>query len=194
VGLIKTKAKNMGRKSRNENSRHPKKNNIKIPGNISWNMKLSDLQITSKQKDATCEIRDCELPKLIGLLADIATGIWRLKKKFSAVKIDDLPDEIKKAHRHLESIWDALSSAKVKVRDHTGEKYPHGNPQLDAIAFQPSSSLHVEMITETIKPSIFYNDKLIQRGEVIVATPDTTELKNNSKTGNSSDNKERSGE
>lgn len=179
------------RKAKNSN-----KINTNIPGSILGREKIKPpkLQTISQQKGGTCEVRDCELPKLIGLVADIATGIWRIKNKFSAINIDDLPEEIKKAYRHVESTLDALSSARVDVRDHTGEKYPHGNPQLDAIAFQPSSAVHVEMITETIKPSIFYNDKLIQRGEVIVATPDTTELKKNSNIKNSSENKERGGE
>jgi len=161
----------MGQKSRNKKAKHPKRNKINLLSNLSWNTKPSNLQITSKQKDATCEVRDCELPKLIGLLADIATGIWRIKKKFSAVKIDDLPDEIKKAHRHHESICDMLKNAKVEIRDHTGEKFPQGNPALKVIAFQPTPSVQYEVIAETIKPTIYYNGRLIQMGQVIVETP-----------------------
>lgn len=165
----------MGQKSRNKKAKHPKRNKINLLSNLSWNTKPSNLQITSKQKDAACKVRDCELPKLIGLLADIATGIWRIKKKFSAVKIDDLPDEIKKAHRQLESIWDTLISAKVEIRDHTGEKFPQGNPALKVIAFQPTPSVRYEVIAETIKPTIYYNGRLIQMGQVIVEKPQSTE-------------------
>lgn len=134
------------------------------------------LKGASKQENAKCQVYDCEIHKLIGLLADVATGIWRIKNKFSAVGVNDLPDEIKKAYRHVESTWDALASAKVEVCDHTKEKYVAGMA-LNVIAFQPSSSVHTEMITETIKPSIFYNGKLIQMGDVIVETPEKTQSK-----------------
>lgn len=180
----------MGQKSRNKRAKHPKRNKINLLSNLSWNTKPSNLQITSKQKDAKCKEYDCEIHKLVGLVADIATGVWRIKKKFSAVKIDDLPDEIKKAYRHVESTWDAIYSAKVEVRDYENEKYIPSR-DVKSIAFQPSSSVHIETITETIKPSIFYNNKLIQMGEVIVATPDTIELEKNSNIENTSDNKGR---
>jgi len=121
------------------------------------------------------QISDSEVKKLQKLIADIATGIWRIKKKFSAVKIDDLPDEIKKANRHLESILDTLKNAKVEIRDHTGEKFPQGNPALKVIAFQPTHSVQYEVIAETIKPTIYYNGELIQMGQVIVEIPQSTE-------------------
>ena len=180
----------MEQNPRNKKPKHPKKNNTKIPGNISWNMRPSNVQMTSKQKDATCEVRDYELPKLIGLIADIATGIWRMKNKFKTVKIDDMPDEIKKVCRHLESTLDALSNAKVEVRDQTDEKYVAGMA-LKVITFQPSSSVHIQMISETIRPSIFYNDKLIQMGEVIVKTPEKTESKESNNIKNVREHKER---
>ena len=83
-----------------------------------------------------------------------------------------------------------LSSAKVELRDYDKEKYVDGMA-LKVIAFQPSSSCHVKTIIETIKPSIFYNDKLIQIGEVIVATPDKTEFKKKGNVADVCDNKER---
>ncbi len=164
----------MGQKSRNKKAKHPKRNKINLLSNLSWNMKPSNLQITSKQKVAACEVRDCELPKLIALLADVATGIWRIKNKFSTVDIDGLPDEIKKAYRHVESTWDALSSAEIEIRDQTGEKFPQGNPALKVIAFQPTPSVQYEVIAETIKPTIYYNGRLIQMGQVIVEKPQST--------------------
>lgn len=161
----------MGKKRKK--TKHSSKINIKLPARIFGKMKIkpSNLQITSKQKAAACEVRDCELPKLIALLADVATGIWRIENKFSDVDIDGLPDEIKKAHRHHESICDMLKNAKVEIRNHTGEKFPQGNPALKVVAFQPTPSVQYEVIAETIKPTIYYNGRLIQKGQVIVETP-----------------------
>ena len=164
---------------------------INIPGNISWNMKPTNSQTASQQKEPICREYDCEIRKLMELVADIATGIWRIKNNFSTVNLNDLPDEVKKAYRHIESTWDALNSAQVNVLSHTGEKYPHGNPQLDVIAFEPSSSVQIEIITETIKPTIFFKDTKIQMGQVVVAKPKETKSKENNKSNNICENKER---
>ena len=133
----------------------------------------SSLKSISKQENTQCKVYDREVNELKKLLADVATGIWRIKNKLSAVDIEAFSDDVKKACRHLESTWDALSSAKVEVRDYTKEKYVTGMA-LNVIAFQPSSSVKTEIITETIKPSIFYKGKLIQMGDVIVETPENT--------------------
>ena len=101
--------------------------------------------------------------------------------------------EIKKAYRHVESTCDALKSANIEIQGHSNEKYVPGMA-LKVIAFQPTSSVQTEKIAETIKPSVFYNDILIQVGEVIVATPDTTEHKKNSNIKSNDENKERGGE
>jgi len=133
-------------------------------------------QVTGTPK-AECELRqipESEVKSFQKLIADIATAVWRMRDKFKKVNIDDLPDEITKAHRHLESIWDTLKNAKVEIRDHTGEKFPQGNPALKVIASQPTPSVQYEVITETIKPTIYYNGKLIQMGQVIVEAPQST--------------------
>lgn len=112
---------------------------------------------------------------LLKLIADITTGLWRIKNKFSSIDKDQLPDEMQKANRHLQSTWDALTTCKVEVSDHTGEKFPQGNPALKIIASQPTPSVQYEVITETIKPTIYYNGRLIQMGQVIVEKPQSTE-------------------
>jgi hypothetical protein len=112
---------------------------------------------------------------LLKLLAEVATGMWRIKRKFSAIDTDQLQDEMKKAHRYVQSTWDALTSNKVEIRDHTNEKFPEGNPALKVIAFQPTSSVQYEVIAETIKPTVYYNGRLIQMGQVIVEIPQSTE-------------------
>jgi len=185
----------MRRKSRDKKPKYSSSIKMNIPSKVfvSPETKPSNLRGTSQQKNTTCEVLDCELPKLIALIADVATSIWRIKNKFSAVNIDDLPDEIKKAYRHVESTCDALASVKVEVRDHTNKKYVAGMA-LNVIAFQPSSSVRTEMITETIKPSIFYNGKLIQMGDVIVERPEKTQSKKSDSVEDDCETKERNEE
>lgn len=107
------------------------------------------------------------------LIADVATGLWRIRKKVLPDGAGEPPEGMRSVYRHVEAVWDALTAAKVEIRDHTNERYVTGMA-LKVIAFQPVPSVQVETILETIKPSVFHQDRLIQRGEVIVATPERT--------------------
>lgn len=181
-------------KKKDRKAKQSSETNVKIPVNIFGNMKtkLPNLKTAAKQKTVACEVYDCEINELLRLIADIATGMWRIKNKFSA-NIEDLPDEIKKAQRHLESTLDVLENANIEIRGHSNERYVAGMA-LKVIAFQPTPSIKTERITETIKPSVFYKDNLIQMGQVIVETPDTTESPKNTNMNDVCENKERSGE
>jgi len=114
------------------------------------------------------------LPKR--LLADVGTGLWRLRQRMLQPGSDQPLEEMRRAYRHLQSIWDALAEAGVEIRDHTGEPVPQGGIYaLKVLAYQPTPSLEREQVIETIKPSIYQGTETLQMGEVIVGTPDTAE-------------------
>ena len=112
-----------------------------------------------------------EMREFYAVIADVATGLWRIRRRMVRDGNGEMPDETRKIFRHVESAWDNLSDRSVEVRDQTNEKYVSGMA-LKVIAFQPTPGTRSKMIAETIKPSIFYKDTLIQQGEVIVATPE----------------------
>lgn len=110
-------------------------------------------------------------------LADIGTGLWRLRQKMVQPGTDRPLEEMRRAYRHLESIWDALTQAGVEIHDHTGESVPEGGIYaLKTIAFQPTPGIAREKVIETIKPTVYYKDQMIQMGEVIVGTPETPDV------------------
>ena len=117
---------------------------------------------------------------LLDLFAGIATNLWKIKNRKDIKDCSSISGDLRKAFRHYETAWDLLANEGFEIRDHINKKYVAGMA-LKVIAFQPSSSVHIEMISETIKPSIFYNDKLIQMGEVIVKTPEKIESKESNK-------------
>jgi len=140
-----------------------------------WSEEL--LKAIEKEAETESHIQTKPAPKtetkdLLLLVADIATGLWRIDKKTTIDDTSQTQDSVRSIRRHVESTLDALTTAKVEIRDHTGEKYVTGMA-LRVIAFQPTRSVRIEKVSETIKPSVFYKDKLIQRGEVIVETPET---------------------
>jgi hypothetical protein len=105
-------------------------------------------------------------------LGEIGTGLWRLKKKMVQPGTDMPFDEMRKAYRHFESVWDALQEAGIEIQDHTETPYDPGM-SLKVIAFQPVKGIDREKVIETVKPSIYYKNHLLRMGEVIVGTVET---------------------
>ncbi len=105
-------------------------------------------------------------------LADIGTGLWRLRQKMVQPGTDRPLEEMHRAYRHLESVWDALSQAGVEIQDHTNALFDPGM-SLRVIAFQPMPGIRREKVIETIKPTIYFKSQPIQMGEVIVGRPET---------------------
>lgn len=103
-------------------------------------------------------------------VAETATGLWRLRQKMTDAGTGGPTAESRKLYRHLESVWDRLSEEGVTVIQHTGEEYDPGL-SLKVIAFEPSPGLPSERVIETIKPTVFFGEQMIQMGEVIVGTP-----------------------
>lgn len=113
---------------------------------------------------------------VVSLLADVGTGLWRIKQKMIQPGTNQPLEEMRRAYRHLESTWDALTQAEVQIIDHTGEVVPEGGVySLKVIAYEPTKGLSRDSVIETIKPSIYFKQQMIQMGEVIVGTPETTE-------------------
>ncbi len=107
-------------------------------------------------------------------LAQLATGLWRLKQTMVKPGTEEPLEETRRGWRHFSSLWDLLIENEIEIRDHTGAPYQAGMP-VSVIAFQPTQGIKHEQIVETIRPTIFYKKQILQVGEVIVASPPATE-------------------
>lgn len=103
-------------------------------------------------------------------IAELATGLWRIRTRMVDPATDRVPEAMKRAFRHVESVWELLRSSGVEIQDHTNEPFNSGLA-LSAIAFQPMEGLERELVLETIRPSIYRGDRVVQMGQVIVGTP-----------------------
>jgi len=111
-----------------------------------------------------------EVSEVLHALAVAATAMWKLESRMHRQQQEQAYEAPKWLVRQLEAANDALLAIGVEAKDHSGEKYVPGLA-LTVMAFQPSVGVTVEVISETLKPSIFFKGALIQPGEVIVATP-----------------------
>lgn len=107
----------------------------------------------------------------VEMLAEVATGLWRLRQRMVDPDTGHPLEEMRRAFRHLESVWDALAAAGVEIQDHTGMPFRDGL-SLDVLAFQPTAGVERERVIETIKPSVYLKGRPIQMGQVIVGTPE----------------------
>ena len=108
--------------------------------------------------------------QLLQAIAAVATALWRARMKLEAESKVELPSELRHLPRHIQAAWDALAAGHIEVQDPKGQRYVPGMA-VNPITFQPMEGIGTEIIHETLKPSVFYKDILIQRADVIVARP-----------------------
>jgi hypothetical protein len=133
---------------------------------------LSSLLNSKDNQPVTDDDKQLDLLKLVG---EIGTIIWRLQKR-SAAEIDP-PEKIRRVSRDIESASDILCQGDIEIRDHTGQIYD-GGMGLRVIAYQPMPGLSRAKIIETIRPTIYYRNKIVRIGEVIVGTPEKDTMPN----------------
>lgn len=147
---------------------YPKEFRISSPRWPASSMALEDIVILLKHGSSEIEADSGQEKDLLSIVVDTGTVIWRLQRRLQ--EGSKAPKDIKRISRDLESTWDALKQGGVEIRDHTGEKYD-GGMALRVIAFQPMPELSQEQVLETIKPTIYHKDQIVQMGEVIVGVP-----------------------
>ncbi len=126
-----------------------------------------DLVTAAKQADKGL---GADSRHLLLVIAAVATAIWRARTKLEGQPGVELPSEFRYLPRHIQAAWDALVSGGIEVQDPKGQRYVPGMA-VNPLAFQPIEGLGSEVIQETIKPTVFYKDVLIQRADVIVGQP-----------------------
>jgi hypothetical protein len=104
------------------------------------------------------------------LLADLATGLWRLRRRMLDPSTGEPLDEMRRALRDVDALCDRLREERIEIQDHTGALY---DPTLSlrVAAFQPTPGLEQDRVLETLKPTVYWRQQRIQTGEVIVGIP-----------------------
>jgi len=103
-------------------------------------------------------------------LVSIATNAWRAKRKMLDTATGEVREDMKRVDRHIEAIYRNLAEVGILIRDHTGDAYDEGQP-MKVIASRPREGLDKKRVSETLLPSVFWNNRLLQNGEIELATP-----------------------
>jgi hypothetical protein len=111
----------------------------------------------------------------IDQIAAIATHVWRAKNKLIDPESGQPREETKRTYRHIESTLDALAQMGVVIRDQLNEPYDPGLP-VNVLTFQPMPGLSRDTIVEVLRPTIIWRERVLQVGEVIVGTPESSSV------------------
>jgi hypothetical protein len=103
-------------------------------------------------------------------MADIATQVWKAKGRMMQGTTGEVRDEMKRVYRHIESALGSFHEIGLEVKNHTGDPFDYGLP-VKVITTQPTPGITRESVLETIKPTVYWQQQIIQMGEVVIATP-----------------------
>ncbi|WP_280258731.1 hypothetical protein [Nocardia wallacei] len=102
-------------------------------------------------------------------LAEAATSLWRAERKLRSDSGDPAA-RARQARRYLDRTRQALTGAGLVVHDHDGDAF-HPGRSLDVLAFQDDPALTAETVIQTVRPTVYFRDRRIQTGQVIVGCP-----------------------
>jgi hypothetical protein len=102
------------------------------------------------------------------VVADLATSLWRTRRKIEANGSTEPPRAQRAAGRHLLTAWETLHDAGVEIQDHDGMRFDPGLA-LDVVAYEPRPGTIGGTVLETVRPSVYRSGRCIQIGQVIVA-------------------------
>ncbi|MCX4094124.1 hypothetical protein [Nocardia sp. alder85J] len=100
-------------------------------------------------------------------LAEAATNLWRAERKLRSA---DQSNAVRQAGRYLARCRTALAEAALEIQDYDGERF-HPGRDLDVLDYQEDREVAAETVISTVRPTVYFRDKHIQRGQVIVGYP-----------------------
>lgn len=104
------------------------------------------------------------------MLVAVATNVWRARNELRNAQMGQFSEEMKQFECHVDAIYQSLAEFGIEVHDHTGNEYDERQP-LVVVNTIPTPGLDTMRVYETLLPSVYWNNRLLQNGEVNVATP-----------------------
>ena len=79
-------------------------------------------------------------------------------------------DDLKRIYRHIEALFDALGDCGITIEAFDGRRYDTGMA-VTVVSAEEREGCSREEIIETVKPTVRKDGTMIQRADVIIATP-----------------------
>jgi len=105
----------------------------------------------------------------------IANQSWRMTTAIhdpdsKEPKSELSPQDIKKISNSLDAMRETIETLGIKVYDRLNEPFNPGLPD-HVVTEEPREGISQELISRTIRPTIMWNQTMVQRGEIDIAVP-----------------------
>jgi len=131
-------------------------------------------EVVEAKKDHIKEIEDF-YNKQISNIKFALNRLWRIRQGINSNEnLEDLGGLFNRIEKHIDVIIDEFENSGFQIKDHTNDIYDPGM-SISVLAYESMKGLKKERVIETINPSIYYQDSLIQLGDVIIGTPEKTQ-------------------
>ena len=148
---------------------YPQEFRIDTPKYLELSKSIKALNDSLRQPPDLSRGMSDEIEAFIAMAIDVGTLVWRVQKRLSMMGSPS--KEFNRISRDIASTYDALSNKGIEIKDHNGQDYVHGMI-LRVVTSEPVKNLTQTQIIETLKPTIFYREKIVQMGEVIIGVPE----------------------
>lgn len=106
----------------------------------------------------------------------VANQFWRLTtavidKDQGEIKEDLNEQDLKRVGRAMDSMKETFESLGIKIIDKTGDTFDAGFPD-QVVTEEPRKGISKEQVIRTIRPTILWQQKMVQRGEIDIAVPE----------------------
>jgi hypothetical protein len=115
----------------------------------------------------------------IGLMSKtmilITNQLWRIETVVNdpengEIKTDLSSQEMRKIANALEAIKQSIGELGIRIKDRCNEDFHPGLPD-QVVTEEPREGISKERIIRTIRPTILWNQTMVQRGEIDIAVP-----------------------
>jgi hypothetical protein len=107
---------------------------------------------------------------LSGSIASVVTNLWRAKMKMVEPATGEAKEETRRIYRHIEGALETFQQLGVTITEMANQPYDPGLP-VKVLSFQPAPGVKRDTILEVVRPTIIWQDTLLQMGEIVVGIP-----------------------
>lgn len=136
---------------------------------------LKTVESNSLGRKESSESTAAEVSELSKALIAVANQAWRIvnatiDSDSKEIKGELSVQEIKKVGNAVESIKETLGGLGIKIVDRLGQSFNAGLPE-QVVTEEHQEGISKEQIIRTIRPTIMWQQTMVQRGEIDIAIP-----------------------
>jgi hypothetical protein len=136
---------------------------------------ISEILSTNQKSDRQLDAASPVEAVLQRALIENANQVWRIHSALldpenKEVKEQVTQQEIKKVANAIDKLMATFESLGIRIIDRVGESFDAGFPD-QVVTEEQREGLTKEQIIRTIRPTILWNQTMVQRGEIDIAVP-----------------------